>query len=482
MTYPKWLNDLIGQQASLRADLEAFDKMEEPSEEDVTSARSKMDEFDEVSRKVEEGIEFESRRSAALSQSTSGETETGSDSTTTSIPGTDESSSRSRRIVDPFGDLEAVRSGFMPSDDLRRRAAQFVETAPATPFFGSAERDKVATLVDESPAIARHALLTGSPAYRSAFEKIVAQPTSFGPMLTPEEGEAFRAAMSLTDANGGYLVPFLLDPTIILTNAGTANPFRSVANVKSISVDAWNGVTSAGVSAAWLAEATEVSDNTPTFAQPSITAHKAAAWLFGSYEVLADSGFASEVARLLADGKDRLESAAFALGTGSGQPHGVIDSLVDGSAITTSATTDTFAVADVYSTQTAVNPRHRSKAVWFANNAIMNKIRQFDTAGGSSFWANLGASNPEQLLGRPIYESSDMDGVINASQENYILGYCDMSNYVIVDRVGMTVMYEPMVKSTSNNRPTGQAGWFAYWRVGADLIDAANSGRVLNVT
>jgi len=36
--------------------------------------------------------------------------------------------------------------------------------------------------------------------------------------------------------------------------------------------------------------------------------------------------------------------------------------------------------------------------------------------------------------------------------------------------VGMTVQYEPIVKDAATGRPTGQGGWFAYWRVGADAL------------
>ena len=32
----------------------------------------------------------------------------------------------------------------------------------------------------------------------------------------------------------------------------------------------------------------------------------------------------------------------------------------------------------------------------------------------------------------------------------------------------MSVLYEPMVKDITTGRPTGQGGWFAFWRVGAD--------------
>src|SRR6266704_2431048 len=49
--------------------------------------------------------------------------------------------------------------------------------------------------------IARHILLTGSEEYQDAFRMYLEDP----------QGEAQRAALSLTLANGGYLLPFILD-------------------------------------------------------------------------------------------------------------------------------------------------------------------------------------------------------------------------------------------------------------------------------
>jgi predicted phage gp36 major capsid-like protein len=40
--------------------------------------------------------------------------------------------------------------------------------------------------------------------------------------------------------------------------------------VVQIATDSWNGVTSAGVTAHWLDEAAEVSDDSPSLAQPHI--------------------------------------------------------------------------------------------------------------------------------------------------------------------------------------------------------------------
>ena len=66
-----------------------------------------------------------------------------------------------------------------------------------------------------------------------------------------------------------------------------------------------------------------------------------------------------------------------------------------------------------------------------------------------------------------------------ATEDNHILVVGNFANYYIVDRIGMTVEYIPHLFG-ANNRPTGQRGWYAYCRVGADSV---NDGafRVLNV-
>ena len=131
----------------------------------------------------------------------------------------------------------------------------------------------------------------------------------------------------------------------------------------------------------------------------------------------------------------------------------------------------TYAIGDVYSTHQAAPARARlgKSPAWVMNVAIMNKTRQFDTAGGSSYWVTLGDGAPPKLLGAGLYESSGM--VTTTTTGSKIAVYGDFDKYQIVDRVGMTVLYEPMVKDQATARPTGQGGWFAFWRVGADCLD-----------
>jgi HK97 family phage major capsid protein len=52
--------------------------------------------------------------------------------------------------------------------------------------------------------------------------------------------------------------------------------------------------------------------------------------------------------------------------------------------------------------------------------------------------------------------------------------------YTIVDRVGLSVELIPHLFGSSNRFPTGQRGIYAYWRVGAGVVNP-NAARVLVV-
>lgn len=362
----------------------------------------------------------------------------------------------------PYDSQELVRSMSISPNEMISRGLDAIEQAPD--WLSEAGKENATQLVQkagkkQSALIARHLLQTGSPEYLEAFESYMQDPTNLS-----------RAALSLTSANGGYLVPFTLDPSVILTNAGSINPYRQIATIKTTATNNWNGVASAGMNAAWLAEGAVVGDNTPTFSNIVITPQKAAAWVFGSYEILEDSDFATEVPRLLGDAKDRLEEAAFAVGTGSGQPKGIfVAATTTVNTTGTANTTGISVVADFYGLQAALPPRFRSGASWVTSLTAINKARSFDTAGGSSYWTNLGQGSPERLLGGNIYESTSTP-TYAVTTGTKLAVYGDFSQYAIVDRIGMSVMYEPMVKDPTTSRPTGQGGWFAFWRVGADAL------------
>ena len=61
----------------------------------------------------------------------------------------------------------------------------------------------------------------------------------------------------------------------------------------------WEGVTSAGSTANWYAEAAVVSDTTPAIGQLAITPYRSSVWITGSFEVLDDTTLDEQVPALI---------------------------------------------------------------------------------------------------------------------------------------------------------------------------------------
>lgn len=383
---------------------------------------------------------------------------------------------------DPWDTLEEGVLGRHTSvNEAKSRAKSAVELAAG---LSEASREKATGILeDEDPdgVISRYALATSDPDYVSAFSQMLRDVT---PLLTDPEIRAvrrvkeFARAMSLTDSAGGFLVPFQLDPAVIQTDDLGVSDIRRISKKVIATGDIWNGVSSGAVSWSWDAEAAEVSDDATTFAQPAITIHMARGFVPISIEALQDEANVTQaVSSLLVDGRNDLEGTALATGSGSGQPFGIVTAVT--AEATPSATTDVFALADVNAIYDALPARYKERATWLADPAIYNLVRGFGAAGAPApFITEL---KDEQLIKRPMAVSSYMDGTITASATNLVLLFGDFSNYVIADRIGMTVELVPHLFATANNRPSGQRGFFAFYRTGADSVNDS-AFEILDVT
>lgn len=329
----------------------------------------------------------------------------------------------------------------------------------------------------------------GSDAYRSAFAKLLTGDQGHL-TWTPEEADAYRTvaalqteqrAMSLTDANGGYMVPLSLDPAIMLTGNGSTNPLRQIARVVQTTSETWQGVTSAGVTAEWKAEAAEVTDNSPTLEGPSIPVRKASAFVPVSFEVEGDAlNLMQELGVLLSAAADELTATAYTTGNGTTQPKGLITALASTASVVPGTGSEALAAADAYTLQNALPPRFQANASWQANLSILNIFRQFETTAGALKFPDLHTA-PPTMLGRAVHENSNMDGAINpaATEANHVLVYGDPQQFIIADRVGSTVELVPHLFG-QNGLPTGQRGVLLWFRTGSDVA-TVNGFRVLNV-
>jgi HK97 family phage major capsid protein len=337
-----------------------------------------------------------------------------------------------------------------------------------------------------SGSLARHMIAASRSEYRSAFPKLISGREY---TLTADEIRAVEAvrAVTLTDANGGYLVPTVVDPTIIITGTHNGmlgvNPLRQQADVRQISGDNLTVVSSGGVTVEWVAEGQESTDNAPTFSTLTLTPYRANCFVPYSIEAEQDwPGLEATIRRLIAIAKDDEEAAVFTTGSGVGRPLGLITDIVANytGQIQASASADTFAVADLYALRNKVAPRYQGRASWMANQLIYDKVRQFDTAGGANFWVDLNGANPPSLMGQSAYVNPAMDGTYG-SGENYVMVYGDFSGYTIVDRIGLTVEPIRHLFGGTNNFPNGMRGIWAYWRTGGRVTNS-ESLAVLNVT
>lgn len=495
----------------LHAELERLGELDELSPEEETRFAEATDEFDETDKwrkdlerqaaraKVRSVVEGDLRTASTRygQPQLAGKVERGSGSVMDVDPILEPDSVELGRFRNPW-DLSQVRtfdrSGEQLVAEYRARAYSAIEKmSGATDRIRQAATKLVERWDDKDGNLSQLVLASSEPTYMRAWAKM-AQAALRGAAaaqdLTVEEHNAiervdrFARAMSLTDNAGGYLVPFQLDPTVILTGDGSFNQIRSVARTVIATGDVWNGVSSGDVSWSFDAESAEVSDDATTFAQPTVPVYLAEGFVPITRQAFQDAAnVTAEVARLLARGKDNLETTVFTTGSGSGQPTGIITALTGTSSIVNSASADTFALADVYALDSALPERYhgQERTAWLAHRLIWNKIRQFDTAGGAGLFAeNLTRGIPDALLDERRITSEAMDGTYG-SGENYVAVLGDWDNYVIADRIGMSVEFIPHLFSTSNGRPKNQHGWLAYSRVGADSV---NDGafRMLDVT
>jgi HK97 family phage major capsid protein len=390
-----------------------------------------------------------------------------------------------RRFKNPW-DTSEVRLGLNPAaraQEMRSRALSAIEKMQgATDGRRQAATNIIEQFDTNDSRISQQVLATSSPEYVRAFGKLARSQGQIG-MLTAEERDAVARAMSLTDAAGGYLVPFQLDPTVILTSDGSMNDIRKIARTVVATGDVWNGVSAGAVNWSFDAEADQVSDDTPTFAQPSVTVRTARGYVPISVEAYMDeNNVTAEVGRLLAQGKDDLEATVFISGVAaSNQPLGIVGAGASGlsavaGSLVASAAADTVAIDDLFRIHAALPARYRSRAQWLATNAFYNTLRALDP----SVYANLADGLSANMLGKPTNEAEAMDGVVNAGAENYMAILGDFSNYVIADRIGTTVEFIPHLFG-ANQRPTFQRAWAAFYRVGAGLVNSAGF-RMYNVT
>jgi len=382
-------------------------------------------------------------------------------------------------LDDPAGDTRRLTT-----PEARDRALRVLDSRDAGDLSDAA-KVQVERMLRRDTVIARRILVTENEDYRTGWMKMV---TEVHPILTPEEQRAmlawneFRAMGDWTNTAGGYGIPVFIDPSIILTAQESGNPFLQIAKQVTINTNQWKGVTSAGVTWAFQTEAAAVADNSPTLAQPAIPVHMARGFVPYSIEVGMDyPSFASEMSGLLSAGYDELLVQKFTIGSGTGEPKGILTAISATSADRVKVTTGgSIGAPDPYNVWKALPQKYRRNASWLMSVGVNNAFRQLGTA---NVYHAATVALPEGwldvLFGKATYESTYMPDTTTwttTAEGQAIVG--DFSNFVIARNGGMSVelipqLFQQVTAGSGPAVPTGQRGWFAYARIGSDASNAA---------
>lgn len=379
------------------------------------------------------------------------------------------------------------------SVEVRSRALAAVERWNADDTLKESATRTVERLTDSDEpgsadvrGVSDHIIRYSDPTYVAAFRKYARDPEGYLADLTPDENRTWRAAREhqrATLQTSGAVLPSPLDPTVVLVNDSTVDPMRSVARVDTTMSLTKRYVVSPGSTFSFDAESAEVSDDTPTLTEVEITTRRGAGFIEASIEVAMDQpDFTSEVAKMIADAKDRLEGDKFVNGAaGSNEPIGIVTALT-GEASEVDAAGEDIAADDVYGLLEALPPRFRQNAAWQLELSTLNKLARLYNPQGSEPPLIEG----DRLLRRIYVENSnldpysDIDAAATATHRPLIIG--DWRQFVVLDRVGTSVTYMPPgVLQGASGRPNGNVGWFAHWRTGSAPLTIA-AFRMLKVT
>lgn len=320
---------------------------------------------------------------------------------------------------------------------------------------------------DESQAL--RAMLTGglsnlSPEQRNA--------------MASRQNPDIRAAMSTTTGSeGGYTVATEFSRSL-LEAMKQMGGVRAVASAIQTATGAQMLFPTADATAEEgeiVGQNASVTVGETAFGQASMDVYKYSSKSIAlPFELLQDSFIDIEayIKSLLALRLGRIQNRHQTVGTGTGQPRGIVTGAAVGK---TGATGQTTSVTydDLVDLEHSVDPIYRSRAGWMFHDDVLKVLRKIkDTQGRPIFVPGYEQGNPggapDRLLGRAININQNMAAM--AANAKSIL-YGDFSKYLVRDVMDTTLFR--MTDSAYTLK--GQVGFVAFCRSGGNLLDVGGA-------
>jgi len=278
-----------------------------------------------------------------------------------------------------------------------------------------------------------------------------------------------RAQSVGTDSGGGYLVPEGFRQQIVETMQAFGG-IRALAEIYQTSTGnpvVWPTVDDTANKGQILGENTQVSEQDVTFGQGTINAFTYSSNMVRvSNQLLQDSAFAMDsfLSGKLGERLGRATAEHYAVGSGSGQPQGLVTGAPVG---VTGSTADSVSYEELIDTEHSLDPAYRTRgARWLLNDSTLAAIRKLTDNDGRPLWQpSVIGGVASTLNGYPYVIDQDIPG--QASENKSIL-FGDIGRaYVIRDVLGTQ-----LIRLNERYADFNQVAFVAFLRTDALVQDA----------
>lgn len=275
-------------------------------------------------------------------------------------------------------------------------------------------------------------------------------------------------------AAGGYLVPNGWGGEL-LEALKAFGGMRDVANVIRTSGGnplPWPTVDETGVEGELIDENTSATDQDATFGTMQLGARKYSSKIFTiPFELLQDQGPGMDVEafirRAAAMRIARITNRHFTVGTGTGQPMGIVTGSAAGKIGATGKAT-TFDTDDLIDLEHEIDPAYRSLPTvgFMFHDTTLRFLKKLKDADGRPLWTpGLSSKEPDVLMGYR-YNINQAMPQMGANAKSVLFG--DLHSYMIRDIMEVTLFRF----DDSNFIKKGQIGFLAWSRHDGKLVTA----------
>lgn len=346
--------------------------------------------------------------------------------------------------------------------DIEAATASKIDTRTAQ--FG-VSADEAADIVNRENKVFRAWLTGGVQALTYEDQQFVAK-----------RARDIRNAMSTgTGSEGGFLVPNEFSANLVEALKAYGG-MRSVANViptesgASMDIPTTDATSEEGE---LVGENASVTNADATFGTKSLDVYKYSSKSIAvPFELLQDSAIDLEahINTRLRDRLGRITNKHFTIGTGTGQPNGVVTASAVGK-VGTTGQTSSIIYDDLVDLEHSVDPAYREMGdcSFMFHDDTLKELRKLKDADNRPLWApGIVDGAPETINGRRFTINQHMP-TMAANAKSVLFG--DFSKYWIRDV--MQVLLFRMTDSKYTEK--GQVGFLAFMRSGGQLTDVGGA-------